>query len=183
MMPMEKTASAPPSTVEINGQAVDVVRQFTYLGSIISSSGTLDAEILARSAKPSFVFGPLLRAVFHKLQISRHTKARIYNATVSSIMLYSSETWPITQTQLGKVDTIQNRHLRQFEGFKWYDKIRNTGVLKTFKMANLSTQVKARSLRWYGHLLRPPRGSSRTSIPRKMAGITLEEGHALDGQM
>jgi len=91
-MPIEKTASGPLSTVEINDQAVDVVKQFTYLGSIISSSGTLDAEISARSAKASYVFGRLLRAVFHKPQIHCNTKARIYNATVSSIMLYSSDT-------------------------------------------------------------------------------------------
>ena len=112
------TASAPLSTVEINGQAVDVVRKFTYLGSIISSSGTLDAEISARSAKACSVFGQLPRAVFHKLQISRHTKDQIYNAAVSSIMMYSSAQWPITQTLLRRVDAVQARHLRQVEDFK-----------------------------------------------------------------
>ena len=156
IMPIEKTASASPLTVVINGQAVDVVRQFTYLGSIISSNGTLDAEISARSAKANSVFGRLLRAVFHKPQISRLTKARIYNATVSSIMLYSSETWPITQTQLRKVDAIQTIHLRRVEGFKWYDKIRNTEIQRTFKLVNLSSHLEARSLRWQGHLLRLP---------------------------
>jgi hypothetical protein len=63
-MPIEKTASTSPLTVAINGQAVDLVRQFTYLGSIISSNGTIDAEISARSAKANSVFGLLLRAVF-----------------------------------------------------------------------------------------------------------------------
>ncbi|XP_065583243.1 uncharacterized protein LOC136042233 [Artemia franciscana] len=155
-MPIEKTASVPLSTFVINGQAVDVVRQFIYLGSIISSSGTLDAEISTRSTKASSVFGRLLGAVFHKPKISRHTKARIYNAIALIIMLHSSETWPITQTQLRRVDVVQARHLRRVESFKGYDKIRNTEILKTFKLANLSTQVKAHSLKWYGHLLRLP---------------------------
>ena len=187
IMSIEKTASAPLSTVEINGQAVDVVRQFTYLGSIVSSSGTLDAEISARSAKASSVFGRLLGAVFHKPQISRHTKARIYNATVSSIMLYSSEKWPITQTQLRRVDAVQARHLRRVEGFKWYDKIRNTKILKTFKLANFSTQVEARSLRGYGHLLRLPLSTPARIIldfnPSENGWKALKEGHALDGLM
>ena len=78
-------------------------------------------------------------------------------------MLYSSETWPITQTQLRRVDAVQARHLRRVEGFKWYDKIRNTEILKTFRLANLSTQVEARSLRWYGYLLRLP-----LSIPARI---------------
>ncbi|XP_065578655.1 uncharacterized protein LOC136039099 [Artemia franciscana] len=156
IMPIEKTASAPLSIVVINGQAVHVVWQFTCLESIISSSGKLDAEISVRLAKTSSVFRRLLGAVFHRPQINRHTKARIYNAKVSSIMLYSSETWRIAQTQLRMVDAVQARHLRRVESFKCYDKIRNTEILKTFKLANLSTQVEARSLRWYGHLLCPP---------------------------
>ncbi|XP_065575575.1 uncharacterized protein LOC136037066 [Artemia franciscana] len=143
-MPIEKTASAPLSTIEIKGQDVDVVRQFIYLGSIISSRGTLDTKISAKSAKASFAFGRLPRVVFHKLQISHHTKPRIYNATVSSVMLYSSETWPMTQTNLKRVDAVQARHLRRPKGFKWYDKIRNTEILK---LANLSTQLEAHSLR------------------------------------
>ena len=130
IMPIENTVSAPLSTVEINGQACEVVRQFTYLGSIISSSGILDGEISARSARVSSVFGQLLRAVIHKPQISRHTKARTYNTTVSSIILYSSKTWLITQTQLGRVDAVQPRHLRRVEGFKWYYKIRYMKILK-----------------------------------------------------
>jgi hypothetical protein len=69
-------------------------------------------------------------------------------------MLYSYETRPITQTQLRKVDAIQTRHLSRVEGVKRYDKIRNTEILRIFKLANLSTQVEARSLRWYRHLLR-----------------------------
>ena len=182
-MPIEKTSL---STVEINGQAVDVVKQFTYLGSTISSSGTIDAEISARSAQASSVFGQLLRAVFHKPQISRHTKARIYNATVSSIMTWP-ETWPITQTQLRRVDALKARYLCQVEGFKWYDKIRNIEILKTFKLANLFTQVEARSIRWYGHLLRLPLSTPARIIsdfnPSGMGRNALEENHALDGLM
>ena len=71
-------------------------------------------------------------------------------------MLYSSETWPITQTQLRRVDAVQARHLRWVEGFKWYDKISNTEILKTFMLAFLSSQVEACSLWGYGHLLLLP---------------------------
>ena len=147
----------------------------------------LDAEVSARSAKGSSVFERLLRAFFHKRKISNHTKAQIFNTTVWSIMLYSSETWPITQTQQRRVDAVQARHLRRVEGCKWYDKIRNILIPMNFKLASLSTQVEARSFRWYGHLLRlplsTPQGSLWTSIPRKMAGNAPEEGHALNGMM
>ena len=153
-MATDKIAPAPVSTVEINGQAV--VMHFTYLRSIISSSGTLDAEISARSAKASSGFRWLLREVFQKSQISRNTKARIYNATVSSIMLYSSEAQLIAQTPLRRVDAVKAWYLYWVEGFNWYNKICNTDILRIFKLVNLSTQVEANSLRWYGPLLRLP---------------------------
>ena len=76
-MPLDKTSSVLPLTVEINGQAVDLVGQFTFFGSIIASNSTLDAEISARSTKANSDFGRLLRVVFLKPQVSRQTKARI----------------------------------------------------------------------------------------------------------
>jgi hypothetical protein len=89
IMPIDKTSSVPSLTVELYGQAVDLIRQLKFLGSIIFSNGLLDVKISARSTKLNSVFGRLLRAVFLKPQISRQTKARIYNARVSNIMLYS----------------------------------------------------------------------------------------------
>ena len=108
-------------------------------------------------------FGRFLRAVFYQPQISHHTKSRIYNATVSSIMLYSSDTLLVAQIHLRKVNAIQTRHLCRIKGFEWDDKIRNSKILKTFKLADLSAQVEACSLRWYGHLLCLP-----LSIPAKI---------------
>ena len=156
IMPVEKTPSNPLSSVEICGQTVEVVKQFTYLGSIVCSNGSLDAEISARAAKANSVFGRLLKTVFHKPQISRLTKARIYSASVASVMLYSAETWSLTQTQTLKVDAIQTKHLRKIERSRWPDRVRNSEILRSFKLPPLSEQLESRSLRWYGHLLRLP---------------------------
>jgi len=71
IMPIDKTASMSFLTVELNGQAVDLIRQFTYFGLIIFSNGILDAEISDRLTKLNSVSGRLLRAVFPKPQISR----------------------------------------------------------------------------------------------------------------
>ena len=106
ILPVDKTPCSPLTTIEVCGQDVEIVKQFTYLGSIVCSNGNLDAEISARVAKANAVFGRLLRTIFHKPQISRLTKARIYSASVASVVLYSSETWPLTQSQMMKVDAV-----------------------------------------------------------------------------
>jgi len=44
--------------------------------------------------------------------------------------------------RLLKIDAIQNRHLRQFQGYKWII-THNTKIVMTSKMANLSDQIEA----------------------------------------
>lgn len=66
IMPIDKTSSVPSLTVELKGQAVDLIRQLKFLGSIIFSNGLLDVKISARSTKLNSVFGRLLRGVFLK---------------------------------------------------------------------------------------------------------------------
>ena len=45
------------------------------------------------------------------------------------------------------------------------EKICNTEILKTFKLASLSPQVEACSLRWYGHILRLSLSTPARIIP------------------
>ena len=154
ILPVDKTPCSPLTTIEVCGQDVEIVKQFTYLGSIVCSNGNLDAEISARVAKANAVFGRLLRTIFHKPQISHLTKARIYSALVASVVLYSSETWPLTQSQMMKVDAVQTKHLRKIEHVRWLERVRNMDILLSFKLSPLSEQLESRSLRWYGHFLR-----------------------------
>ena len=102
--------------------------------------------------KANAVFGRLLRTIFHKPHISRITKARIYCASVTRVVLYSSETWPLTQSQMMKVDSAQKKHRHKIELIRWLDKVRKKDILRSFKLPPLFQQLESRSLHWYGHL-------------------------------
>ena len=47
-----------------NGNEIAMVREFPYLGSMISASGSVDTEVSRRLAKASQVFGCLREPVF-----------------------------------------------------------------------------------------------------------------------
>ena len=111
IFPVDKTPCSPLTAIEVFGQDVEIVKRFNYLGSIVFSNGNSDAEISLRVAKANAVFSRLLRSIFHKPQISCLTKARICSASVAGAALYSSETWPLTQSQLMKMDAVQTKHL------------------------------------------------------------------------
>ena len=117
---------------------------------------SVDAEISERVTKTNACFGRLLRTIFHKAQINRLTKARIYSASAASVVLHSSETWPLTQSQMVKIDAVQTKHLHKIEHFRWLDRLRNMDILWSFKLPPVFIQLESCSSCWYGHLLRLP---------------------------
>ncbi|XP_043063167.1 uncharacterized protein LOC122319632 [Drosophila yakuba] len=78
--------------ININGNPIEFITSFPYLGTIISNSGGVDDDVFSRLGKARSAFGRLY-CIWKDRQISRRTKLRIYNACVKSILLYGSETW------------------------------------------------------------------------------------------
>ena len=74
--------------IKLDGEAIDEVEDFTYLGSNISKDGGSDRDILARIGKARTDFA-ILRRVWRSKVISRKTKLRIFNTNVKSVLLYS----------------------------------------------------------------------------------------------
>jgi hypothetical protein len=68
-----------------------VVEDFTYLGSILSNDGLITKELTSRIAEASALVG-MLSSIWRKPNISRFTKMRIYNASVSTVLLYGAKT-------------------------------------------------------------------------------------------
>ena len=60
-------------------EAISVVEEFKYLGSIIGASGNMDGNIQNRLAQASRAFGVLRKAVFQDKNLSLMTKERSIN--------------------------------------------------------------------------------------------------------
>ena len=69
---------------------VDFTKEFKYLGSIIGSSLTSDADVDMIIKAATSAFGAL-KKVLTGLTVNPRVKGRIYNALVLSIFLYGSE--------------------------------------------------------------------------------------------
>ena len=75
---------------------------FTYLGSVVSSNGRIDAEVDKRIANASKAFGALHHAVFNDRNLTTNTKRQVYEACVLSI-LYGSECWTPLRRHLNRL--------------------------------------------------------------------------------
>src|SRR6218665_251189 len=75
--------------------SIEEMKDFCYLGSVMSSNSSCNKDIKTCMGKASAVFGRLER-IWKSNGCSIDTKVRLYESIVLSTLLYRAETWPIT---------------------------------------------------------------------------------------
>ena len=112
-------------SININEHTLEVVQDFTYLGSTITSNLSTDVEINKRIGKASSAMSRMTSRAWEIGALTLNTRVQVYKAFV--ILLYGSETWTTYAKQEHRRNTF---HLRRICGIKWQDHISNTEVLK-----------------------------------------------------
>lgn len=64
--------------INVNGQKLNVVDSFTYLGSAVSQNVVIDDKVNTQIAKASAAFGRLTANVWNRRGIRLHTKLKVY---------------------------------------------------------------------------------------------------------
>ena len=164
-------------TITVNGQKLQVVDKFTYLGSTLSRAVHIDGEVTARIAKASVAFGRLRTNVWERNGIRLNTKLKVYKAVVLPTLLYACETWTVYQRHAKKLNHFHLSCLKKLLKFRWQDKIPDTEVLKRAKMQNVHTLLKLAQLRWTCHVTRMP----DERLPKKVLYGELQEGKRSQG--
>ena len=160
-MAVSKRASQRPycenDTLDINveGRPIQQVSNFTYLGAVISGDGTIDKKLSSRIQKASGAFYQL-SSVWNSRNIRTPTKVRIYKAAILTILLYGSEVWNTTQTQMKRFEVFHQRCLRRILKIKWNYFVSNAEVLNRANIAPVDVFIRAARLRWFGHVVRMP---------------------------
>ena len=78
----------------------------------------------------------------------------IYNACVLSVLLYGSETWPLSATEAKHLAGFDNRAQRRVLNIRWQDHVTNAEVRSRSGQPPLQRILAQRRLRWFGHVLR-----------------------------
>ncbi|XP_063408979.1 uncharacterized protein LOC134692458 [Mytilus trossulus] len=139
--------------LKIDDSTVEDVQQFTYLGSIVSTSGGTDEDILARKKKAQQIFS-MLKPVWRSNALRTSTKLRILNTNVKSVLLYGSETWRETAASIKSIQTFVNKRLRNILNIRWPNKISNNELWRRTKQQPTTQTIRARKWKWIRHTLR-----------------------------
>ena len=91
---MTNNTSGINTEIKINGQKLETVTSFKYLGSVITDEG-FKPEILSRIAQTAAAL-TRLKPVWNDRSISLSSKIRLMHSLVTSIFLYACESWTLT---------------------------------------------------------------------------------------
>ena len=93
-------------TIFVEGNKLDVVHSFVYLGSNLSEGCSLDREISFHIERVSRPFSALNKHVWSQHGIKLHTKIIVYKVYILTALLYASETWTLYKHQLKLLERV-----------------------------------------------------------------------------
>ena len=99
-------ASSPITSWEIDGETVETVVDFIFLGSKITADGDCSREIERRLLLGRQVITNL-DSIFISRDITLPTKVRLVKAMVFPVVMYGCEGWTVKKTECRRIDAFE----------------------------------------------------------------------------
>ena len=122
-----------PIVVKVNGQKLETVTSFKYLGSIITDEGS-KPEILSRIAQTTAAL-TRLKPVWNDRNISLSSKIRLMSSLVTSIFLYACASLTLTAELQRRIQAMEIRCYRKILHISYKDKVTNEEVRAKIQQA------------------------------------------------
>ena len=150
---MDIKGSGAPSDVKIDGEAVERVESFEYLGAKITNDGDCVNEVKRRLAIAS---RKLVATEGLWSGTCNEIKLKLLNTCIFSVALYGCEAWTVSKNIANRLEGFANKCYRKLLNVKWTEKRTNESIHAELKVKPglLMRMVKSRKLRYFGHLKR-----------------------------
>ena len=104
---MTNNTSGMNAEIKVNGQKLETVTSFKYLGSVITNEGS-KSEILSRTAQAAAAL-TRLKPVWNDRSISLSSRIQLIHSLVTSIFLYACESWTLTAELRRRIQAMEMR--------------------------------------------------------------------------
>ena len=102
---MKITASGPITSWQIDGETVETVSGFIFLGCKITADGDCSHEIKRHSLLERKVMISL-DSIFKSRDITLPTKVRLVKAMVFPVVMYGCESWTVKKAECRRIDAL-----------------------------------------------------------------------------
>ena len=146
--------SGPITSWQIDGETLETVADFIFLGSKITADGDCSHEI-----KRCLLLGRKVMTNLDSILKSRHitlsTKVHLVTAMVFPVVMYGCERWTIKKAECQRIDAFELWCWRRLLRVPWTARRSNQSLLKKispeYLLEGLLLKLK---LQYFGHLMR-----------------------------
>ena len=143
--------------VKLEGQPLEEVTSYIYLGRSINMEGDLRAEVGRRRRAAWTALGSI-KEVTKMLKNDKRNWAHLFDSTVLPALCYGTETWATTQTTEQALRTTHRALERNLLGYNrktQHDQgLRSTDLRQLSGLRDPMEVIERRRLRWAGHVAR-----------------------------
>ena len=137
---------------------------FVYLGSRVPSC----KEDLLRRKRLAWAALGKLRVVFESPAVPDDLRARLFSATVESVLLYNAVSWTMTRALEIELDAAHSHLLRVAFNIRWPERISNTDLYQRAGFRPPSERLREGRQRLAGEVIR-----SEASCPQPLQRLLL----------
>jgi len=143
--------SGPITSWQIDGETVETVADFIFLGSIITADGDCSHEIkrrllLGRKVRTN------LHSIFKSRDITLPTKVHLVKAMVFPVVMYGCEIWTLKKAERQRIDAFELWCWRRLLRVPWTARISNKSILKEISPGcSLEGLMLKLKLQYFGH--------------------------------
>ena len=123
---MTDNTSGINTETEVNGQKLETVTSFKYLGSVITEEG-FKPEILSRRVQTTAAL-TRMKPVWNDRGISLISKIRLICSLVTSIFLYACKSWTFTAEVQRRIQTMEKKCHRKILRTSYSDHVTDEEV-------------------------------------------------------
>ena len=121
--------SSPITSQQIDGETIETVIDFIFLGSKITADGDCSHEI-KRCLLPGRKAMSNLDSILKNREITLLTKVCLVKAMVLPVVMYGCESWTIKRTESWNIDAFELRCWRRLLRIFWIAERLNLSILK-----------------------------------------------------
>ena len=163
-------ASGPITSWQIDGETMETMTDFIFLGSKITADGDYSHEIKRR-----LLFGRKvmtnLDSMFKSRDITLPTKVCLVKAMVFPVVIYGCENWTIKKAECWRIDAFELWCWRRLLRVSWTAIRSSQSILKEISLQySLEGLMLKLKLQYFGHLMRRTDSFEKTLMLGKIEG-------------
>ena len=164
-------ASSPNTSWEIDGETVETVSDFIFLGSKITADDDCSHEIKRRLLLGRKVMTNL-DSLLKSRDITLPTKVHLVKAMVFPVVMNRCESWTVKKAECQRIDAFKLWYWRRLLRVRWTARWSNQSILKEISPGcSLEGLMLKLKLQYFGYLMRRADSFEKTLMLGKIEGM------------